>query len=309
MKPITSKVKKSCSPLKQTTDDKKITGKGKGEQGQLQEYSVTGKPASETLTQFKPGSKAFDNAFGAARKAGLKTFQFGGKTYGTEMFKPEKIVTPGNVNVEISEPKTQASEGTVSDVYTTFDQRKYGLGGRSEKIALRQERKAGRQDMRRLEKAKKHGVITEGEYETQMKQAKANRYGQGEQAKAARAMMSDPKNALIQSEQRMQKKTPRLSTYTRNFEVPTKASKGGESIMAPEGMESTSSQVNKAKEDILNNSSGNVLKNKSSLFAPQKFSESVMGDTKSAAEMKSSALKMVKGASPFKMKGYGKKGC
>jgi hypothetical protein len=304
MKPITSKVKKSVSPLKQTTDDKKITGKGKGEQGQLQEYSVTGKPASETLKQFKPGSKEFDAAFGEARKAKQKTFQFKGKTYGTEMFKPEKVVTPGNVNIEINEPKTQASEGTVSDVFKTWDQRKYGLGGRSEKIALRQERKAGRQDMRRLGKAKKHGVITDSEYETQIKQAKANRYGQGEQAKAARAIMSDPKNAQIQAEQRMQKKTPRLSTYTRNFEVPTKASKGGESIMAPESMESTTDQISKAKESILSGSGDAVRKRKDIFSNLQKFDEN-----EGVGKMKSSALKMAKGTSPFKMKGYGKKGC
>jgi hypothetical protein len=308
MKPITSKVKKSVSPLKQTTDDKKITGKGKGEQGQLQEYSVTGKPGT---TIWQPATRKVERL--AKTPEEIKRWEEAkAKNPNLEAdlgYKGKNISTSGNINVEISEPKTQASEGTVSDVFKTWDQRKYGLGGRSEKIALRQERKAGRQDMRRLGKAKKHGVITDSEYETQIKQAKANRYGQGEQAKAARAIMSDPKNAQIQAEQRMQKKTPRLSTYTRNFEVPTKASKGGESIMAPESMESTSSQVNKATEDILNNSSGNVLKRKSSLFTPQKFSESVFSDKKSPAEMKSSALKMAKGTSPFKMKGYGKKGC
>jgi hypothetical protein len=302
MKPITSKVKKSCSPLKQTTDDKKITGKGKGEQGQLQEYSVTGKPGTKTfvpgqkVTKFvKPGTKAYDKWKAAVEK----------NPSIEDKFKDRYVETKGDVSVEISEPKTQASEGTVSDVYRTFDQRKYGAGGRLEKIQSRQERKAGRQEEKLLNKAARKGVIDKEsqEFKDQLMAAKKKRYGQGAVAQEARKQMESSEQATIQREQVTQKKTPRLSTYTRNFEVPTKASKGGESIMAPEGTESTTSQVQKAKESILG-SSGSVVSKKNVFSDLPKFDEK-----KSVAEMKSSALKMVKGASPFKMKGYGKKGC
>lgn len=310
MKPITSKVKKSTSPLKQTTDpEKKFTAQGAGDQGQLQNISVTGKPGSVVLKEFKPGSKDFDKAFGEARKSGKKTFQYKGKSYGTEMFKPEKTITPGSLNVEIEEPKTEAVEGTKSDVYRTFDQRKYGAGGRLEKIQLRQERKAGRQEEKMLKKAKKRGVEI-ADYDEQMKAAKEKRYGQGVVAKEARKQMQDPSQALIQREQITQKKTPRLSTYTNNYEVPTKASKGGGPVMAPAGTKSSAEVIEEGKKAVLGNDSGSVVSGtKKGLFNSMSFSESVMGDKKSPNEMKSSALKMTKGNSPFKMKGYGKKGC
>jgi hypothetical protein len=305
MKPITSKVKKSVSPLKQTTDDKKITGKGKGEQGQLQEYSVTGEPGT---TIFQPATRRVEKL--AKTPEEIKKWKNAiAKNPNLEAdlgYKGKNISTSGNINVEISEPKTQASEGTVSDVYRTFDQRKYGAGGRIEKVAARQERKAGRQEERRLNRASRKGVIDKKsqEFKDQLMSAKKKRYGQGAVAQEARKQMESPEQATIQREQVTQKKTPRLSTYTRNFEVPTKASRGGESIMAPESMESTTDQISKAKESILSGSGDAVRKRKDIFSNLQKFDEN-----EGVGKMKSSAIKMTKGASPFKMKGYGKKGC
>lgn len=310
MKPITSKVKKSCSPLKQTTDpEKKFTAQGAGDKGQLQNISITGKPGSTIIQPatrkveklVKPGTKAYDKWKKAIDANPNLEADLG--------YKPKTIVGKGSLDIKIEEPKTEASEGTVSDVYTTFDQRKYGFGGRSQKIAERQERKAGRQDEKRLKKALKNKAISQSDYDDQMLKAKQKRYGQGEIAKQGRAMMENEENAIIQAEQRVQKKTPRLSTYTKNFEVPTKASKGGEPIMAPAGTKSSSDVIEEGKKAVLGNNSGSVVFSKKGLFNPMSFSENVMGDKKSHNEMKSSALKMAKRNSPFKMKSNGSKKC
>jgi hypothetical protein len=312
MKPITSRVKENCSPLKQTTDPKKeFKAQGAGEQGQLQNISVTGTPGSVVLKEFKPGSKDFDKAFGEARKAGKKTFQYKGKSFGTEMFKPEKIEKPGNLDVKIEEPKTEAVQGTTSDVFRTFDQRKYGAGGRLEKIQQRQERKAGRQEERRLKRAGRQGVIDKDsqDYKDQLMAAKKKRYGQGAVSQEIRKQMEDPAQAVIHREQITQKKTPRLSTYTRNFEVPTKAQAGGGAVKAPAGTKASSDVIEEGKKFVLSEGNGSVVSGtKKGLFNSMSFSDNVMDNKKSPNEMKSSAMKMNKPA-PFKMKGYGKKGC
>jgi hypothetical protein len=314
MKPITLRVKENCSPLKQTTDpEKKFTAQGAGEQGQLQNISVTGKPGTTTFVPatrrverlVKPGTKEYDRWKKAMDANPNLEADLG--------YKPKTIVSKGSLDVKIEEPKTEAIQGTTSDVFRTFDQRKYGAGGRLEKIQQRQERKAGRQEERRLNRAARKGAIDKNsqEYKDQLLAAKKKRYGQGEIAKHAREQMQDSDQAIIHREQITQKKTPRLSTYTKNFEVPTRAQAGGGPVKAPEGTKSSSDVIEEGKNYVqgLGGGSGSVTSGtKKGLFNPMNFSESVMGDKKSGINMQSSALKMNKPA-PFKMKGYGKKGC
>ena len=306
MKPITSRVKESCSPLKQTTGKEEpktppketITGTGVGADGQLQNYEVTGNPGSTEQTKFKPGSPAFDKAFGDAKKAGKKTFDFGGNLFNTEEWKPTLIQTPGNVNANVTDLKAEAVEGTKSDVADMWEIRKYGPGGRADKRLQRQERKEGRQSEKRLKKSKRKGVVVEN-YDEQMKAAKAMRYGQGPMAKEVRKQMLDPKQSQIQREQITQKKIEGKSTYTDNFAVPTKHQKGGGPVMAPPGTKSTASQVEDAKNTILNRNasnnssngnagSGSVVSSKGGLFSASNYPKFEKA--------------------PFKMKGFGKKG-
>lgn len=322
MKPITKRVIESTSPLKQTTDPKKeFKAQGAGEQGQLQNISVTGKPgttiyqpATKTPTFGKDGGKKWEFAMKKeASKAGMEFKDYVKQKEENLGFRGKTVSSPGNVNVEISEPKTEAVQGTASDVFKTWDQRKYGAGGRIEKIQQRQERKAGRQEERRLKRAGRQGVIDKDsqDYKDQLMAAKKKRYGQGAIAQEIRKQMEDPAQALIHREQVTQKKTPRLSTYTKNFEVPTMAQAGGGPVKAPAGTKSSSDVIEEGKNYVqgLSGGSGSVTSGtKKGLFNTMSFSDNVMDNKKSPNEMKSSAMKMNKPA-PFKMKGYGKKGC
>jgi hypothetical protein len=312
MKPITSRVKENCSPLKQTTDpEKKFTAQGAGEQGQLQNISVTGKPGTTAFVPatrrverlVKPGTKEYDRWKKAMDANPNLEADLG--------YKPKTIVSKGSLDVKIEEPKTEAVQGTTSDVFRTFDQRKYGAGGRLEKIQQRQERKAGRQEERRLKRAGRQGVIDKDsqDYKDQLMAAKKKRYGQGAVSQEIRKQMEDPAQAVIHREQITQKKTPRLSTYTRNFEVPTKAQAGGGAVKAPAGTKASSDVIEEGKKFVLSEGNGSVVSGtKKGLFNSMSFSDNVMDNKKSPNEMKSSAMKMNKPA-PFKMKGYGKKGC
>jgi hypothetical protein len=296
MKPITSKVKKSCSPLKQT---KTVSGYAKDEQGNLlkAEGSATpgapGKGGTPNVDKLKaqgikskslegyglrnPAARAAANKALADAKA--KDLEISGGSEPSITAKYEPVLT-------------EEKKGTASDVFKTWDQRKYGAGGRIEKIQQRQERKAGRQEERRLNRAARKGVIDKNsqEYKDQLMAAKKKRYGQGTVAQEIRKQMEDPSQALIHREQITQKKTPRLSTYTRNFEVPTKFEAGGQNVKADESTK-TKPQFEEDLRSSMTGGSGSVV------------------IKKSAAQMKSSALKMTTSASPFKMKGYGKKGC
>ena len=77
--------------------------------------------------------------------------------------------------------------------------------------------------------------------------------------------------------------------------------------MAPAGTKSSSDVIEEGKKVVLGSNSGNVVSSKKGLFKTMNFPESLWGYKKSSNEMKSSALKMAKGNSPFKMKGYGSK--
>ena len=278
--PITTRVK-SASPLKQTKSyaSGKVLVEKDGKEYQLS-TTGTGSPQPASASG---GKKMSDSEW----KNYLKNETAEQKTKRKSREQSEKS---GSLDIkhDMSPVVTDPTPGTKSDVFTTWDQRKYGAGGRVEKIQARQERKAGRQEERRLKRAARKGVIEKDseDYNKQMQAAKTKRYGQGAVAKEATKQMEDKNQATVQREQVTQKKAPRLSTYTNNFEVPTAASAGGPKTAAP-GTTNVADQKAKNEEEA---------------------KKQILGGSGSVLQMNRSALKMCKPkGSPYKMNGYGSK--
>lgn len=299
MKPITSKVKKSASPLKQTTDGrvvkKAIVNKG-GFEYEAEGSGVKGgwgggQPVPRAVSGGVAG-ESYKNKMESLLKSGSTYSDLAKAGHGTESGLKEMFPgydnnssKGGSMEIKYTPVNEPATPGTRSDVATMFEIRKYGPGGRADKRLQRQERKEGRQAEKLLKKAARNKVIDKesDDYKKQLKSAREKRYGQGPMAKEITARMSDQKQAQIQREQITQKKLPGKSTYTENFALPTQSRPGGQKV-ASESMQ------------------------KSEDFEKELRSE-IMGGSGSVLKMKSSALKMTKGNSPFKMKSYGSKKC
>ena len=299
--PITTRVK-SASPLRQTKSyaSGKVLVEKDGKEYQLS-TTGTGSPQPASASG---GKKMSDSEW----KNYLKNETAEQKTKRKSREQSEKS---GSLDIkhDMSPVVTDPTPGTKSDVFTTWEQRKYGAGGRLEKIQARQERKAGRQEERRLKRAVKNKVIKEDsdDYKKQMEAAKAKRYGQGKIAKEASKQMNDENQATVQREQVTQKKTPRLSTYTNNFEVPTKASPGG-----PKTADPGTVNVNKQKEQNEAEARNKILRGSDStnqkIKKKNETDKQIEEGSGNVLQMNRSALKMCKPkGSPYKMGGFGSK--
>lgn len=347
MKPITSRVKESCSPLKQTTSTKnRITNTDKVEDnGNLMnvktdiyaEGSTGGSTPVPNAVGGGEAGEAYKNKMQSLLKSGATYSDLAKAGHGTEgglkgMF-PGYENNSSNTSTggghEYSPVLTESKGGDRIDTMSTFERRKDGIYGRNSKISKRQEKKSGAQNTRRSAKfykqeAKNQGLSNKEAREVKRSIKKGNiegnelvtkvinkaNGGDADKTKKSVSVMEaeyskskwqgpissaekdfsydNPAQAVAVSGvgQAQMGKNRKLST---SYEYRGKGNpldvrqKGGENVKAPEGTEN--------KKDY-----------------EDRMRSSLTGGSGSVLQMKESALKMIKGNSPFKMKGFGKKG-
>lgn len=245
--------------------------------------------------------------------------------------KSEYDKTTTNNTPELTEEK----KGTTSDTFTSEEKR---VQNRGEQVTNRQERKTGRQNLNRDERAIKntaeyrgmdsaqrkavkneirHGQTAEQkksgtssldifgkDVKANAEQARLMKYGQAEQNKSTiRQEIERPGEATTTRKAQYDKnKNPLFSTNTKNYEDVEKAVEGGKKVKVEPG--------SKLPESVEGTTITTSAESKETTEkTPKKYNFSAMADkvptsfkdVKAAGQMRSSALKFI-------MKGFGSKG-